>query len=483
MPLQDEIIWDLSNSLKSYSDNYGLAIYKPGNFNKYDSTTFIHPVVSLRWIVETIQQLTGISVTMPSRIDTLYQKLYIPLIDNNPLPINNSDCKFKFSGNFDIDVNSDPNGYYNSDSKSLVVKEDCLVTISGSFTWADPTFQLHWRKLRIYKNGSEIFSQKIDPENAFDLSLENIRCKAGDYFQFSIEVRWGLWPILHTVMNPNGLTVDGELNFTTNPVEVNWFEKYPIVINLPDMTGYDILQTLMQMFGLFPVCNKDNEMQLYSLDDVYERKSFAKDWTDKIVTGSNINTLTFSIKDFAQKNLLSYADDDNVEMSNTDINGFVEMDNNLSDKEKDYQKLKFSASGTSIDGKAIIPIYTTYIDESGNLVLEKNDIKNNRIISVEFENFNPDDSEYPNGYPFGYFSNEMFFGGESGLINTYYSKLKSLIYHPKAIEIQAKLSEIDLYNIDLLTPIYLEQTGYYYAIIKIEEQDGKAKVELLQMYD
>jgi hypothetical protein len=75
----------------------------------------------------------------------------------------------------------------------------------------------------------------------------------------------------------------------------------------------------------------------------------------------------------------------------------------------------------------------------------------------------------------------MYFDGDNGRIAKFYEKYQEMLLRPKVIEATFLLNELDLHNIDLLTPVYLEQTGQYYAIIDINMNEDKAKCKLLQM--
>ena len=79
------------------------------------------------------------------------------------------------------------------------------------------------------------------------------------------------------------------------------------------------------------------------------------------------------------------------------------------------------------------------------------------------------------------FNSSMFFNGESGIIRRRYDKYQQILDRPKVIDATFLLNELDLYKIDLLIPVYLEQTGHYYAIISITTSNGVSKVKLLQM--
>ena len=70
----------------------------------------------------------------------------------------------------------------------------------------------------------------------------------------------------------------------------------------------------------------------------------------------------------------------------------------------------------------------------------------------------------------------------AGLVETNYSALQKVVRTPVAITLNARLSELDLAQLDLTRPVYLGQYGHYYSILKIQTSDTDlCKLELLQI--
>ena len=75
--------------------------------------------------------------------------------------------------------------------------------------------------------------------------------------------------------------------------------------------------------------------------------------------------------------------------------------------------------------------------------------------------------------------NELFF---ESLVDDYYSGYQKIILHPKMIEISLLLSDLDIYTLDMMMPVYLEQTGKYYIIYELQiDGNNVAKAKMLQM--
>jgi len=59
---------------------------------------------------------------------------------------------------------------------------------------------------------------------------------------------------------------------------------------------------------------------------------------------------------------------------------------------------------------------------------------------------------------------------------------QQIILHPKVIEITVYLSDLEIYQLDLMIPVYLEQTGNHYIILELQvNANNTAKAKLIQM--
>jgi hypothetical protein len=226
----------------------------------------------------------------------------------------------------------------------------------------------------------------------------------------------------------------------------------------------------MLLFGLFACYDpkSSNTIKFFSVDEIYRRNPDAKDWTDKLTTGNQIESITFTFQDYAQKNHIRYLKDETVTVN---AGGAIEINNTTLEKEKDLAELKFAASDEK-NGFIYIPLYTR--NEKGEIEYKKT---TSRIALMNFSN-----ASSIARFPLSFYPAGMAFDGINyGRIRKYYQKYREIIAQPKVIEATFLLNEPDLYGLDLLTPVYLEQTGKYYAIIDMNASEKGAKCKLLQM--
>lgn len=64
----------------------------------------------------------------------------------------------------------------------------------------------------------------------------------------------------------------------------------------------------------------------------------------------------------------------------------------------------------------------------------------------------------------GVFDPWMRFGGEEGIVKTRYSSYQKVVDRLRIITIRAKLTALDLYNLDYTKPVYIAQFGQIFAI-------------------
>lgn len=264
--------------------------------------------------------------------------------------------------------------------------------------------------------------------------------------------------------------------------KVHFPSVFPVVPNLPDMSQGDFILALMSMNGLFAYAGKDdpNTIKLISIDDIMDNVANGNivDWSNRVIVNeardvSRPESSAFTIDDFAQNNILDYDNDDEI---NTDTSGIITVDNVNIDKETELVEMPFSASrnGVSLEGVncAWIPIYedngqggVNYSEVSPRILAWKNDQSlNNKTICT------------------GRFDSWMEFGGDRGIVKSKYASYQEVIKRLRIITIRAKLTPLDLYDMDYTKPVYISQFGQLYAIFSVESgDDGICECQLLKL--
>ena len=257
--------------------------------------------------------------------------------------------------------------------------------------------------------------------------------------------------------------------------------KFPIAPNLPDISQGDFILAMMNMQGLFAYADKDNPntIKLISIDDIIAnvQKNDIIDWSDRVILNDihrvdMPDTSVFTIDDLAQSNILDYDNDDDVK---TDTHGTITIRNENIEKEAELVELPFSASENATTGGvncAIVPIYED--DGKGGANYSE---CSPRILAWK------DDQTYnSSAICTGRFDPWMKFGGDGGIVKTRYASYQKVVDRLRIITVRAKLTALDLYNLDYTKPVYIAQFGQIFAIYSVETgEDGICDCQLLKL--
>jgi len=471
---------------------YGFALSQwmklDDDFSSITRRLNTHPFVSLKWIIEKIIEKSEINIVIPDNIQEPFNQLCIPLLDIN---IGNKGfinvATFNFYSNFRLLLINIIPGYTSISNNGINILSDCKIAFDGIMSYIHEFSQYRcYTVFSIFVNNtlSYVKTFTFEPNESGIILNQNdtvMDCKKDDVITFTLSVTYTVssphgGQISRPQTNPIFVSGTGAILVKVNPqTAIDFGSDYPIIPNLPDISAYELLNTMKAMFGLFGNYTKDG-ITLFSIDDFYTNKSKAPNWTGKVITGKSIDTLSFSVGDFAQKNWLKYAEDETV---NTNADAYLKSDNDHLDSEKDIYQMKFAStdntdiqiinqSGITFQGKvAYFPFYTY------DLVNEKLNTNklSNRIVAII-----DDENEIE---PYAIFSQDLFF---EFIIQNFYSSYQQIIYHPKLIEVQFLLTDLDIFQLDMMIPVYLEQTGNYYIIQELTVSTNNiAKAKLIQM--
>lgn len=285
--------------------------------------------------------------------------------------------------------------------------------------------------------------------------------------------------VVYSYSNPYSETLT--VNIWANWEDCAFPTKFPIAPNLPDISQGDFILALMSMNGLFAYADKNspNTIKLISIDDIIAnvQNNDIIDWSDRVIL-NDIHRVdmpdasAFTIDDLAQSNILDYDNDDDVK---TDTHGTITIRNENIEKETELVSLPFSASEnitTSGVNCALIPIYED--DGKGGANYSE---CSPRILAWK------DDQTYnSSAICTGRFDPWMKFGGEEGIVKARYASYQKVVDRLRLITVRAKLTALDLYNLDYTKPVYIAQFGQIFAIYSVETGEyGICDCQLLKL--
>ena len=280
-------------------------------------------------------------------------------------------------------------------------------------------------------------------------------------------------------------------------------EKYDVPLggqlyfapNLSFKTCLDFFKAFVQLYGLTVVVDNTNRIvYAYTMKKVYENKSIARDWSDK---------LDMSTPPEAGFSFNSYAQENHIKLKENKKSGFVDtatfkVQNTSLDQSKDLFTIGFE-SGTNF---LTIDKSTKIIQEVAHIPLEEADpetgernIKgtDTHIVS-RFDGFNKliiKSLKFEKEV-------DVYFAYHQPITNylaNYYQELSSqMLFNARVIEAYFNLKDQDIeeFNHDFrdveknfgqLIPIYLKQFGAYFYLNKISNFiSGKlTKCELIKL--
>ena len=466
----DWVIWSNkgSNSAQFPLIDYG--------FNSGDPNVWYHPVVTVKWILDKIQEQSGVTFNFPSDKLTVINKMIIPLLTRNDseelyskypinlvgtgigrdnrvvnyfglnINFNGDDTQRKYGETIDYQQqNSTVKAYrisYDSDKshiKGTVMTVFRSTTISIDYLtvelWMDRTSIATFRPIS-YQVNNNLWTVGFNIDCTFNTS-------AGQTISLGLLSGRGYFS------SASDAGSNTNLNLTLSARgEISFGEKFPIVPNLPDIKQIDFIKAVASMVGLFALPDGENGIKFIPFDNLSANKSKAVDWTNRVIMAYNSVTprnLQYTLNNIAQNNWFRYKEDDNV-MGNYD--GNIQVDDATIEYERDAITLPFSACSTK-GGVAYIPLYS--YNEEGELEYNKT---NPRILLLDG-------------------TKGIFKGLEwTTLIANNYQTYKGLINDAKVVTEYIRLNSIELRDLEMDIPVYLAQYGCYLAIIEITTKEN-----------
>ena len=298
-------------------------------------------------------------------------------------------------------------------------------------------------------------------------------------------------------------------NYTTftiarsdTPGSTGYFGKWPVAANLPDITGAELVKSVMQLYGLMLASTPSGQVVAFSFDDLYSNIAAGafKDWTNKLVPVDN--SLTPRSVEFdlgiAALNYFTYAEDSAVEK--TTGRGVLAGDYLHRPEAEIVKHDTFAPSLTSTvnTGSGSVNVLKCEQFEADNKGNVKRSSKAKPRFgysvpaSVSLQAFNYYSLEnHDLDYPAKTWNRRIIFAGEIpgqgvsyaiDLLPSFFGGWDDAVTKGKYLKEQFMLSPSDLNTFDYRIPVYLKQYGRYFSVKKITLQvGGLAEVELIKL--
>lgn len=460
----DWVVWNNkgSNSAQFPLINYG--------FNSGDSNVWYHPAITVKWILEKIQEESGVTFNFPSDKKTFIDKMIVPLLTrNDSQKINDafpsslkmvgyvivestfSYLKLNYIGDSTQQYASVGGPYgdrlYTKYPITLKVKGTIEMLVKYNSGMDVNNQYLNLRVSQSDSSGNISSVSTIERKNyAAYIEAPNVRLLFNFDDLVSIESDEFMHFTIKAIATGASSSVLSLTVYDRN--EISFGEKFPLVPNLPDIKQIDFIKAIASMVGLFALPDGENGIKFIPFDNLSANKSKAVDWTNRVIMAYNSVTprnLQYTLDNIAQNNWFRYKEDDNV-MGNYD--GNIQVDDATIEYERDAITLPFSACSTK-GGVAYIPLYS--YNDNGELQYNK---ANPRILLLDG-------------------TKGIFKGLEwTTLIANNYQTYKGLINNAKVVTEYIRLNSIELRDLEMDIPVYLAQYGCYLAIIEIKTKEN-----------
>ena len=470
---EEGVDWVVWNNKGSNSVQFPLIDY---GFNSGDPNVWYHPVVTVKWILDKIQEQSGVTFDFPDDKKTFIDKMIVPLLTRN----DSQELYDKYPINFIANGVAYSSSVFNYAGINLKFNGDNTQTKYGDIV----QYTQFWKAtVDGYKISYDSEKTKISgtinvsfTSSNTDINYVNIRISVDQHNILEFPVisynhNGNLWTATFNInaefsINEGQvlsfLLFNGKAPFSNKDVSVSMSlyitlskrgeiylnEKFPLVPNLPDVKQIDFIKAIASMVGLFALPDGVNGIKFIPFDNLSTNKSKAVDWTNRVIMAYRSVTprsLKYTLDNIAQNNRFQYKEDDKVK---GDYDGNIQVNDATIDYERDAIKLPFSACDTK-NGVAYIPMYS--YNENGELQYNKT---NPRILLLDG-------------------TKGVFKGLEwTTLIANNYQTYKGLINNAKVVTEYIRLNSIELRDLEMDVPVYLAQYGCYLAIIEIKTNEN-----------
>ena len=238
-------------------------------------------------------------------------------------------------------------------------------------------------------------------------------------------------------------------------------QNYPLWHNLPDMSCGDFIKALMLPFCMFAYSDTPGTIRFTDFAELYANRSRAVVWTDKMIDQVPRDRTTV-LDGFACRNLMKWKADEGVPSGVLD--GVIICD----DENLQAEAVAYESPLTLPYGNEV-PVWT--FDENDELTFLGDD----RVPRLLRHLYNATPADV---WGMQYDPRLAW----PALLDAYYTGYRRTVLRPVVLKVDVLLSTADINGMDLRVPVYLAQTGHYYAIRKLTTKNAKeAEAELIEL--
>lgn len=258
----------------------------------------------------------------------------------------------------------------------------------------------------------------------------------------------------------------------------------------------ELVQAFTQLFGalveVVPSSSGDGmrgTVRMYSFQELYSRRDAGKyvDWSRKLVI-DNDRSIGFTVGNYAQNNIIQLTDNTD---DGTHNEGSFKVDNRTLQSEKNLFTIAVEAGRDLTSGSktaAVVPTIDPMIETDDNgvetmtptykgckahLLRIDESTRYRTQIATGFYTYNRPYYEFP----------QALTVPMQELVDRYYQPVKGLMTNTRTISGYFNLTALDIAQLDLFSPVWIERYGCFFYISKIHNfiAGQPTKVELVKL--
>lgn len=296
----------------------------------------------------------------------------------------------------------------------------------------------------------------------------------------------------------------------TETISFNESQEY-VTINslLPDMKQGDLFKAYCQLTAsVIIVDDRTKTVSIVPFKNIIDNISKFIDWSDKLDLSPG-DELIFTLDDYAQQNLVKYADDETVITTSKKLdvgtenivvaNSSININNTNLPLSKALITLPFAATITETNFDGVKTAQISVWQLGGTSYLGK---AQPRIIFVRPRDTSEEtpttDLSYTDGttttavgtnVPFTHFiklDEDFNLGFDNNILPKFYSELTTIINKAKIPTVPLRLNASDINQLDFTLPVYIKYYNAYFYISQIKEYrpgiTDSTLVELVKLF-
>lgn len=258
--------------------------------------------------------------------------------------------------------------------------------------------------------------------------------------------------------------VDVTVNIWKSQNQLTFGSLFPILANLPEINGLDLVKNIMFLLGLYARVNSNGVTEFNYIDDLLIGFENAFE-LEPYILDVEPDSLKYTYGDYARRNEYKYTED---ELQSNDGDGAIIINDRTLAETKEIVKLMFAASDD--DGSALVPLWVRTVNDEGTETLTfQGDRLKPRLLTA----YTPDNTTDFTGT----FSDSIKF---SSILDDRYKLMQNILRDPKIIDIKIDMSTAMLYGFND-TQIFFFWGSYWLQIQTTANGDGTGDAQFIEI--